>query len=166
MRHILFNFKQHHPIFSVTCCCRKDMALGYSTAMICEVINFLEMGRVSLCLRNNVGGLGHIPLIVRPGYKITSAHPRCFLPKSLAHHDIRRGRVYIGSGSIEMWGTLGPLIIYASGWGWREIGWVNDFLDSLKVGYIIFFASQRLDAILLIALYWLGSYYFIVHKVG
>ena len=42
---------------------------------------------------------------------------------------------------------------------------MNDFLDSLKVGCIIFFASQRLDAILLIALYLLGSYYFTVHKV-
>ena len=43
---------------------------------------------------------------------------------------------------------------------------MNDFLDSLKVGYIIFYASQRFDGILLVALYWLVSYYFIVHKVG
>ena len=60
----------------------------------------------------------------------------------------------------------GPLIIHASGWGRREVGWVNDFLGSLKVGCIIFLASQRLDGILLIALCCLGSYYFIVHKVG
>ena len=43
---------------------------------------------------------------------------------------------------------------------------MNDFLGSSKVGYITLYASQRLDGILLIALYWLGSYYFIVHKVG
>ena len=40
---------------------------------------------------------------------------------------------------------------------------MNDFLGDLKVGYIIFFASQRFTGILL---YWLGSYDFIVHKVG
>ena len=34
-------------------------------------------------------------------------------------------------------------------------GWVHNF-----------FASQRFNGILLIALYRLGSYYFIVHKVG
>ena len=62
--------------------------------------------------------------------------------------------------------SKGLLIIYASGWGRREVGWVNDFLGGLKVGYIIFFASQRFNGILLIALYWSGSYYFIVHKVG
>ena len=43
---------------------------------------------------------------------------------------------------------------------------MNDFLGSLKVGYIIFFASQRFDDILVIVLYWLGSCYFIVHKAG
>ena len=43
---------------------------------------------------------------------------------------------------------------------------MNGFLDSLKVGYIIFYASQRFDGRLLIALYWLCSYYFIVRKVG
>ena len=60
----------------------------------------------------------------------------------------------------------GPLIIYASSWGRREVGWVDDFLGSLKVGYIIFYASQRFDGILVIVLYWLDGYYFIVHKVG
>ena len=40
------------------------------------------------------------------------------------------------------------------------------FLGCLKVGHIIFYASQRFDGILLIALCWLGSYYFIVHKLG
>ena len=43
---------------------------------------------------------------------------------------------------------------------------MKDFLGSLKVGYIIFYTSQRFDGILLIALYWLVSYCFIVHKVG
>ena len=43
---------------------------------------------------------------------------------------------------------------------------MNHFLGSLKVGYIIIFASQRFDGILIIVLYWLGSYYFIVHKAG
>ena len=43
---------------------------------------------------------------------------------------------------------------------------MNDFLGSLKVGYIIYFASQRFDGVLPIALYWLSSYYFIVHKAG
>ena len=43
---------------------------------------------------------------------------------------------------------------------------MNGFLGGLKAGYIIFYASQRFDTTLLIALYWLGSYYFIVHKVG
>ena len=46
------------------------------------------------------------------------------------------------------------------------MGWVNDFLGSLKVRYIIVFASQRFDGTLQMALYWLGSYYFMVHKVG
>ena len=31
---------------------------------------------------------------------------------------------------------------------------------------IYFYASQRFDGTLIIALNWLGSYYFIVHKVG
>ena len=44
---------------------------------------------------------------------------------------------------------------------------MNDFLSSLKVGWVYnVFASQRLDSILVIVLYWLGSYYFIVHKAG
>ena len=43
---------------------------------------------------------------------------------------------------------------------------MNDFLGSLKVGCIIFYASRRFDGMLLVALYWLGSYYLIVHKVG
>ena len=30
------------------------------------------------------------------------------------------------------------LIIYASGWNRREMGWVNDFSGSFKVGYIIY----------------------------
>ena len=45
-------------------------------------------------------------------------------------------------------------------------GWVNDFMGSRMVGYIIFYASQRFDGTLLIAINWLGSYSFIVHKVG
>ena len=43
--------------------------------------------------------------------------------------------------------------MYASGWGRREVGCVNDFLGSFKVGYIIFYASQRFDDILVIVLY-------------
>ena len=37
----------------------------------------------------------------------------------------------------------------------QPYGWVYNF-----------YASRRFDGTLLIALYWLGSYYFIVHKVG
>ena len=43
---------------------------------------------------------------------------------------------------------------------------MDGFLGSLKVECMIFYAIQRFDGILLIALNWLGSYYFIVHKVG
>ena len=35
-----------------------------------------------------------------------------------------------------------PLIIHASGWGQRDIGWVNDFPGSLNVQYIILSLSK------------------------
>ena len=53
----------------------------------------------------------------------------------------------------------GPLIMYAFGWARIEIGGVNDFCTALKLG-IYFFIVQMFGCIFLIALYWLGSYYF------
>ena len=47
-----------------------------------------------------------------------------------------------------------------------EVGWGNYFLGSLRVGYVIFYGFQRFNGIPLIALYWLASYYIIVHKAG
>ena len=50
----------------------------------------------------------------------------------------------------------GLLNIYVSGWGRREICWVNNFWAALTLGILSVFVSQRLGSIFLIALYWLG----------
>ena len=50
------------------------------------------------------------------------------------HKDLRLQIGKLSKILISIYEFKGPLIIYASGWGRREVGWVNDFLGSIRVG--------------------------------
>ena len=53
----------------------------------------------------------------------------------LEHRAVRRPhRNSMFSSMQSVFFNKGPLIIYASGWGRREVGWVNDFWAALRLG--------------------------------